>query len=102
VDANFVPNFATRNPATAPRFPAIGAWRRSAGFWNTVHPLIPLRLYGPLHDIFHAMFSVREDRPQLDDELARELTRRFRPGVEQLQGLVGRDLVTLWGYAEHR
>lgn len=35
-----------------------------------------------------------------DEELMRELRRRYRPQVEEFGSYIGRDLLALWGYAE--
>jgi hypothetical protein len=40
------------------------------------------------------------DPPPADDQLMRDLRRRFKPQVEELSRYLGRDLVRLWGYDE--
>lgn len=98
VDADFVPEFTVENAGAAPRFQALTRFRRSRWFWQYVKPWLPIRLYGPAARAAYRITSRRAARTPLDAELRRDLMREMRPRVEALQALIGRDLVTLWGY----
>jgi Sulfotransferase family len=76
---------ARRNPATA------------SAFGRTVNALTPGRLRS---ESFRARWRkvVTKTPDPPDEELMRELRRRFKPEVVALSDYLGRDLVTEWGY----
>lgn len=104
VDDSFVPEIADHHTTTIPR-----ARRTSELFLrfvfgdSSVKRLIvattPTSLRRRFRDIVR--FGVLEkSKPPIDAELAACLRLEFRPEVERLGELLGRDLVTLWGYPD--
>ncbi len=63
---------------------------------QTVNALTPGRLRGTVRTRWRGV--AYGDPPPPDEELMRELRRRFKPEVQALSDYLGRDLVTLWGY----
>jgi hypothetical protein len=63
---------------------------------RVVNALTPAPLRGRLEYTWRRVVYAVPPAP--DDELMRELRRRFKPEVVALSDYLGRDLVTLWGY----
>jgi hypothetical protein len=60
--------------------------------------VIPVKVRHRLRRLMHHVNRKPEVRAPLDPSLRRDLMKRFRPDVEALSRLLGRDLVRLWGY----
>ncbi len=67
-----------------------------SAFSRTVNALTPDRLRGTVRTRWRSV--AYGDPPPPDEELMRELRRRFKGEVQELSRYLDRDLVTLWGY----
>lgn len=103
--------FLGADPAALPDFQVINARKRLrlAGLARfTKRPAVrralgllapkPLRRALGLPALYRRIFLVRERGAPMREETRRMLVERFRPEVEEVSELLGRDLVALWGF----
>jgi hypothetical protein len=102
IDAGFEPDFELVHDSKAPRFPLLNRLLRSPALKNIPKRLLPARRYDRIQLAVQSLLMKRARRPPLRDEERRELMRRFEPEVRRLGELLGRDLLTTWGYRERR
>jgi hypothetical protein len=78
---------ARNNPAAA------------SAFWRAVNALTPRQMRSKAAwSVWRRLLTTAP--PPRDEELMLELRRRFKPEVVALSDYLGRDLVSLWGYAD--
>ena len=96
VDDTFVPDFSRRNPNTKARNKTLMYFRYNyPEFVRTIGRCIvpsPRVRYGLMQTITK-MNTKTVKRSPMPEDLRRQLQKEFRPGVEQLSGLLGRDLM---------
>jgi hypothetical protein len=98
VDSEFVPSFGVVHASRAPR-----SWRLNE-LLNTPAPKRILfkalgpRRYFALQRTVAALVLKEEPRPELAPGVERALREEFRPEVERVSQVVGRDLRRVWGY----
>jgi len=106
VDLNFTPNFDLVNVNKVAKFPKVKILFKSSLF-TKISEIPQIFLPKPMYPkyvnfrnaIFRLLFVKEQPRSPMDPKLREELMRKFKPEVKRLSKLVGRDLVSLWGYA---
>ena len=109
VDPTFTPRFETHNKGAELRSKRMQTLMRKVTFgdgWaapikKAVKALLPREVRKGMVDAVYkkVVFKPKEG---LDPDLVRRLKRDFRPEVEKIGAMLGRDLVTLWGYEEEQ
>jgi hypothetical protein len=98
VDPGFQADFSVHNPSRVPRFKVLRRVSRIPVFWNAARAFLPRSAYGRIDEVLSRIVTRPQEKPALDEELSRRLKERFRPEVEALGRLLGRDFVSLWHY----
>jgi hypothetical protein len=100
VDPGFVPELRTVNPTGEVRVLKLTNWliyhgeRKKGSFRETG----PQWIMAPIARVMRKLFFSQKAHAPLDDGKVRELKRKLRPEVSRLSALIGRDLVSEWGY----
>ncbi|MFO8015518.1 MAG: sulfotransferase [Candidatus Woesearchaeota archaeon] len=98
IDDSFRPSSCTPNPNKELRFAFLKAFLRKPLVWRIIHRVIPLKLYGLVENIFKKLFMKEAPRKKISPHLRRKLMRKYKPEVKKVSRLLGRDLVSMWGY----
>ena len=86
------------NVSRAARFPFLRYVKGT--FLARLPSYIPAAIRYPLFRKLHNIYYKQEKREKLDDALAQVLKQRYGSEVGDLGTLLGRDLITLWGYQD--
>jgi hypothetical protein len=98
VDPDFRPELSTVRGSRVPRSRFLNRFARRPVFRRIFRKLLPARTYDRLQSrVQSALFRTRPRDP-VPQDLAARLCDRFRPEVERISELLGRDLVQEWGY----
>lgn len=100
VDANFTPTYTFTNHSKNIKNRALNTFVHSPLFHYLVFPLklLPLPTRRALRKrVFRAIATPTKRQP-LDPTFRKELMRTYKPEVEKISALLGKDLVKKWGY----
>ena len=99
-DFNFQPSFEIKNPNHIARSEFLRRQlARSDSFAKFIARSILKPAYISRIRKTIEMFNTKvEKRPPLPPKTVKSLRAELRPGVERLSDLLGRDLISLWGY----
>lgn len=98
VDPEFRPEFAAVRGSRAPRSRFLNRFMRKPVFRRVLRKLLPARTYDRLQSRVQSALFTGKPRAPIPEDLAARLRERFRPEVEKISELLGRDLVREWGY----
>lgn len=98
VDSDFKPDFAHKNVNKKIRSMPVRILIDFVRKYNVPKMIIPKKLYRRLGKKVYRLATVEQQRKPLPEELRRALMKKYKPDVEKLGALLGRDVVTLWGY----
>ncbi len=99
VDRNFRPTPRKMNASKAKaKFPEIHEYLRSSAIRKLLLKVFPSKIYQKLvahywQNLFHF-----DKNSEAEEDLSAELMVKLKPEVEALSELVGRDLLSFWGY----
>ncbi len=99
VDERFRPDFRPVHDSRVPRSRVLNRAARAPAWRALAKGLLPARTYDGLQRRVQALLFERRPREPVPPGLAARLRLEFRPEVERAGSLLGRDLVSLWGYA---
>jgi hypothetical protein len=93
VDADADISPVVGNRASAPRAAALNRWLRSRSrLGRLIKSRLPPRALSYVRRALRGPFLKPFTYPPIDPDTARELRARYRPDIERLEGMLGRDL----------
>jgi Sulfotransferase family len=98
VDPEYVPAFGVVHPSRAPRSRRLNQVLNTPAFKRVLFKALGPRRYTALQKRVAGLVMKEQPRAELSPVLEQELRDEFRPEVERVSELVGRDLGLLWGY----
>lgn len=96
-NTDFIPQFEVKNPNTKLRSNFLKSlWRiYNYTYLKKIYHTITSR---SLRKKISFLYKTTQSRSPIDKELELKLKKEFRPEVERLSNITGRDLIGLWGY----
>jgi hypothetical protein len=98
IDPNAVTTFERVNANKIQRFRLVSALRGNPFILRMSRAFLPLSMRNALLRLHKRVNEKYVPRTPLDQSLRRELQRKYRHEVEKLGAILGRDLISLWGY----
>jgi hypothetical protein len=99
VDPGFVPDFRTVNVSRSKsRFPRLQKVIQSPSLTKMAVRVMPRAVYGRMTRFYWDHLYAQGNHTEINPQLKRDLMVRFRPEVQFLGEVLGRDLASLWGY----
>lgn len=97
---NFTPNFGVVNKGTVPRSMLINNKLKNPGrnIKKAINTIFPKKLIHAVIGLIDKANLVKKRKPKMPSGLQAELMKVHRENVGKTSDLVGRDLVSIWGY----
>ena len=102
VDPNFSSDFVVINPYKKHvKWPKLKYYVFDSPLFRKIQrSLFPFDIYARLVKYYMKITLSRTPKMGLDDRLRKKLKSNFKKEVEQISELIGRDLISLWGYKD--
>jgi hypothetical protein len=98
VDTDFEPSFGVVHASRAPRSRRLNTLLNTPGPKRVLFKVLGPRRYFALQRTVAGIVLEEKERPELAPAVEQALREEFRPEVERVSQVVGRDLRPVWGY----